>query len=116
MNLMGESLNAAKDALGKVIENLRTGQFGGASKNEVRDFILRLQFSQNALVQNEKKIWLRTETGKEMIGEFSDVSEKLLEVTESGSSLEEFEAALEGVEHQAKKLNEESRKRSMVVT
>ena len=51
-----------------------------------------------------------------MLVEFSEASARLLGVVESGSGLEEIKEALGDVELQAKRLNEETRRRSMVVT
>ena len=113
---MGESLNNAKQALNKTIETIGTTGQHGIPDSELRDLLTRLQLARNALVQNERKIWLRTKIGKEMLVEFSETSARLLGVVESGSGLEEIKEVLADVELQAKRLNEESRKRSMVVT
>ena len=113
---MGESLNNAKQALNKTIETIGTTGQHGIPDSELRDLLTRLQLARNALVQNERKIWLRTKIGKEMLVEFSEASARLLGVVESGSGLEEIKEALADVELQAKRLNEETRRRSMVVT
>ncbi len=108
---MGESLETAKSTLDRVMEALRGSS--NASESELRDLLTRLQAARNTLVQNERKIWLRTKAGKEMLSDYSDASLKLLGVVESGSGLEE---ALTEVEAQAKRISDEIRKRSMVVT
>lgn len=113
---MGEGLNNAKQALNKTIETISTTGQHGFPDSELRDLLTRLQQARNALVQNERKIWLRTKIGKEMLVEFSEASARLLGVVESGSGLEEIKEALADVELQAKRLNEETRRRSMVVT
>lgn len=113
---MGEGLNNAKQALNKTIETISTIGQHGFPDSELRDLLTRLQQARNALVQNERKIWLRTKIGKEMLVEFSEASARLLGVVESGSGLEEIKEALADVELQAKRLNEETRRRSMVVT
>lgn len=88
----------------------------------LRDLIERVQSAHNTLVQNEKKIWLRTKKGREMLSEFGAAFEGLMSAVERlGASVEgilggEVEAALGEVEAQARTLNEEIRKRSMIVT
>jgi len=113
---MGETLNAAKDALDEAIETLRATSSETIPEKESRHLVTRLQLARNALAQNEKKIWIRTKLGKEMLADFGEASRELLGAMESGSGLEEIEAALKAVERQAKRINEESRRRSMVVT
>ncbi len=113
---MGESLNNAKQALNKTIETIGTTRQHGIPDSDLRDLLTRLQLARNALVQNERKIWLRTKIGKEMLVEFNEASARLLGVVESGSGLEQIKKALADVELQAKRLNEETRRRSMIVT
>lgn len=108
---MGESLETAKSTMERVMETLRGSS--NASKNELRDILTRLQAARNTLVQNERKIWLRTKAGKEMLSDYGEASLKLLGAVEAGSGLEE---ALTEVEAQAKRISDEIRKRSMVVT
>ncbi len=108
---MGENLETAKSTLDRVIEALRGSS--SASESELRDILTRLQAARNTLVQNERKIWLRTKAGKEMLSDYGEASLKLLGAVESGSGLEE---ALTEVEAQAKRISDEIRKRSMVVT
>ncbi|MBC8498466.1 hypothetical protein ISS40_04890 [Candidatus Bathyarchaeota archaeon] len=108
---MGESLETAKSTLERVMEALRGSS--KASESELRDLLTRLQAARNTLIQNERKIWLRTKAGKEMLSDYGEASLKLLGAVESGSGLEE---ALTEVEVQAKRISDEIRKRSMVVT
>jgi len=108
---MGESLETTKSTMERVMEALRG--MSNASENELRDILTRLQAARNTLVQNERKIWLRTKAGKEMLSDYGEASLKLLGAVESGSGLEE---ALTEVEAQAKRISDEIRKRSMVVT
>lgn len=108
---MGESLETAKSTLERVMEALRGSS--KASESELRDLLTRLQAARNTLIQNERKIWLRTKAGKEVLSDYGEASLKLLGAVESGSGLEE---ALTEVEVQAKRISDEIRKRSMVVT
>ena len=111
---MGESLETAKSTLERVMEALKGTS--NASENELRDILTRLQAARNTLVQNERKIWLRTKAGKELLSNYGAASLKLLGVVKSGSSLEAAEEALTEVEAHAKRVSDEIRKRSMVVT
>ncbi len=104
-------METAKSTLDRVMEALRSSS--SASESELRDLLTRLQAARNTLVQNERKIWLRTKAGKEMLSDYGEASLKLLGAVESGSGLEE---ALTEVEAQAKRISDEIRKRSMVVT
>lgn len=116
MRDLGESLNSAKETLGRTVDVLKSGYGNNLPGEELKDLVTRIQFARDALVQNEKKIWLRTKKGRELLGEYSAASVKLCDVIESGADLNEIMAAIDDVEQQAKNLNEEIRKRSMVVT
>lgn len=113
---MGESLSKAKEALGKALDTLQAEDYKSVSEGELNDLAIRIQFARNALVQNERKIWLRTKAGKEILGGFGEAAERLLDHVESNSGLEEIETALADVELHAKRINEETRRREMVVT
>ncbi|MFQ6054107.1 MAG: hypothetical protein ACE5OO_07780, partial [Candidatus Bathyarchaeia archaeon] len=97
---------------------------GVVSEEELTDTRLRIQAARNALIRNEGESWLRTEAGKEIIGDFSVASIKLLGSVErlqrtevpDPSLLKDLKAALGEVELHARRLNEETRRRSMVVT
>lgn len=104
-------METAKSTLERVMEALRGSS--NASESELRDLLTRLQAARNTLIQNERKIWLRTKAGKEVLSDYGEASLKLLGAVESGSGLEE---ALTEVEVQAKRISDEIRKRSMVVT
>lgn len=111
MRGMGEALETAKSTLERVMEALRGST--AVSESEARDIQTRLQAARNVLVQNERKIWLRTKAGKEMLSDYGEASQRLLDAVESGSGVEE---ALAEVEAQAKRISDEIRKRDMVVT
>ena len=111
---MGGSLNTAREAIDRAMETLR--EEPSLSQARKRDLMTRLQLARNTLVQNERKIWLRTNVGKEMLGGFGEAAGRLLDRVESDSGLEEIEAALADVELHAKRIDEETRRRDMVVT
>ena len=111
---MSESMVIAKTSLEKVMDTLRST--GDASKGATREMLTRLQSAHNTLVQNENKIWLRTKAGKALLSSYSEASQRLLAAVEAGLSREELDAALGEVSLVAKSLDDEVRKRSMVVT
>jgi hypothetical protein len=113
---LGENIVAVKENLSGVIEMLRERPVEESSGRAMRELLTRLQSAQNVLIQNERKIWLRTRVGKEITADIEAASEKLRMTVESGSSLEVVKEALSEVEVQAKRIDEETRRRSMVVT
>jgi hypothetical protein len=90
--------------LEKAIENLDT-VIVQVTDDTVKDRILGVQ---KILSQNRKKIWLRTKKGKPM-------AEETLALTESYVNKPE-DSILAELETQAETIEEESRRRSMVVT
>ena len=65
-------MDSAKSTLERVMETLKDSQV--TSEKEMRDLMTRLQAARNVLVQNERKIWLRTKAGKEVaIGADNDL-------------------------------------------
>jgi len=78
---------------------------------------IRLDKVTNVLSENESKIWLRSRIGEPLLKELQDAADDALKVLEGGgSAFESFEAALKEIEIKAAKIDEESRRRSMVVT
>ena len=75
----------------------------------------RLESVSSVLIRNEKKIWLRTKKGRVMLAEVSAAADRLKESFASGD-IDVVEGALVEVEALVKAIEEESRKRSMVVT
>ena len=84
-------------------------------KDKKEQLVNRIQQIYNTLIENEKKIWLKTNVGKGILQEFSISSEKTLDVI-LNSSINEFEPFIISLEACATKMREEERKRSMVVT
>lgn len=121
---MGENLNLAKSVLEEVLDTVKASFASMVPEDKMRDLMTRIQFARNSLIQNEKKIWLRTKVGREILGDFGASSEKLLDVVNrlqkadkiGPDLLVEVDVALRKVESHAKRLNEETRRRSMVVT
>jgi ribosomal protein L12E/L44/L45/RPP1/RPP2 len=85
-------------------------------EDEARGVSTRLQKVTNTVEENKTKIWLRTRAGKEMVEAIQRAAEELLGVLGSGSGKDEALTALVALEAQAARVDEESRRRSMVVT
>jgi len=112
---MSGNLNSVKEVLEGAMEALNAK---GASipEREMRDYSMRLQICQNALIQNQRKIWIRTKLGKGMLEKMGSAAEALIDVLKTATDPAGIEAALIEVEAQAKEIEEESRRRDMVVT
>ncbi len=93
--------------------NLLKGQTEGTDSQRL---ILKLESIRSVLIRNEKKIWLRTKKGRGMLADVSEAAERLMKSLASSGELDAVEAALGDVEALARAIEEESRKRSMVVT
>jgi hypothetical protein len=76
---------------------------------------LRLDKVSNIVVENESKIWLRTKIGEPLLKELQDSLERAGEVLCEDASTS-FEVLLRDIEVKASKIDEESRRRDMVVT
>ena len=110
---MSEPLAPTMKALEKIQERI----IGLKLKDdEARGVSTRLQKVANTVEENKTKIWLRTRAGKEMVEAIQRAAEELLGVLGSGSGNDEALLALAALEAQAAKVDEESRRRSMVVT
>lgn len=75
----------------------------------------RVESVRSVLIRNEKKIWLRTKKGRGMLAEVSSAADRLKEAFASGD-ISVVEGALVEVEALVNAIEEESRRRSMVVT
>jgi len=118
---MGEGIVSTKEDLQRTLDLVTKSS--KIPEKEVIEIKKRIQMALNILIQNERKIWLRTRDGKEMIEEFEGASSRIarraenIQTTEATvSDVTDFYAALNEVESCAKKLEDESRRRSMVVT
>ena len=78
---------------------------------------IRLAKVTNVVFENESKIWLRTRVGEPMLTELQVAVEEAYKLLEARDpSLKSFETAFGEVERKAARIEEESRRRSMVVT
>lgn len=94
---MSVPIENAVENLGSVIEKV--------TDESIKNRILKVQ---KILSQNRKKIWLRTKTGKPMAEETLSLTNTLLNNYEDSILVE--------LESQAELIEEESRRRDMVVT
>jgi hypothetical protein len=78
--------------------------------------VSRLESVRSALIRNEKKIWLRAKKGRGMLADVSEAAERLKAALTSPGELDAVDAALGDVERLTRAIEEESRKRNMVVT
>jgi hypothetical protein len=74
-----------------------------------------LESIRSILIRNEKKIWLRTKKGRGMVAEVNEAADRLKTSFALGD-IDIIEKAIVDVEVLARAIEEESRKRSMVVT
>ncbi|MFH0850821.1 MAG: hypothetical protein V1924_07780 [Candidatus Bathyarchaeota archaeon] len=110
---MSEPLAPTMKALEKIQERIMDLKL---KDDEARGVSTRLQKVANTVEENKTKIWLRTRAGKEMVEAIQRAAEELLGVLGSGSGKDEAHTALVALEAQAARVDEESRRRSMVVT
>lgn len=80
------------------------------------EFLKKLQLANKIITQNQKKIWLRAKTGKPMAEAILASTIKLLDQLNNSAENSDITRSMQELEVLTKKLNEESRKRSMVVT
>ena len=76
----------------------------------------KLESVRSVLIRNEKKIWLRTKKGRGMLAEIGTAAESLRGSLRSPGEIGAVDAAISNLEALSSAIDEESRKRSMVVT
>lgn len=99
---MSQPMNNAKDILDKIIE-----------KENKESLLEPLQKIAKLIDQNKGKIWLRTRSGKPMAEKMETAATRVWEKLENGSDISE---AVDELMQIAKGIDEESQRRSMVVT
>lgn len=120
--MLSEDLKVSKEGIQKALEVVRGISNDSIPLTEIRDIDMRIQMANNILIQNEKKIWLRSKDGREILSEVRSTVDGLLrEIMELQNSPERerwssFIRTLEKLETVLMKMEEESRRRSMVVT
>ena len=78
--------------------------------------VSRLESVRSVLIRNEKKIWLRTKKGRGMLAEIGTAAESLRGSLRSLGEIGAVDTAISNLEALSSAIDEESRKRSMVVT
>ncbi|MCW4014018.1 MAG: hypothetical protein NWF07_13680 [Candidatus Bathyarchaeota archaeon] len=100
---MSQQMNQAKEIVEKIISEIEAGD-----KPEKESLLTRLQTIDKLITRNQSKIWLRTRSGKPMAEKLENAATKALDELES-LDLSELESI-------AKEIDDESEKRSMIVT
>jgi len=113
--IMAETIFGVRGVVEEALD-LMKDSIEGIEKSELREIVSRVESVRAALIRNEKKIWLRTKKGREMLSETSAATGRLRDVLDKPIDLGELEASLAEVESHARAIDEETRKRSMVVT
>jgi hypothetical protein len=113
---MKDSMDELKSTFKATMETLKTSQAEGAPSKRLEGFLSRIRRAESVLIQNQKKIWLKTKKGREALTNLCVAAERLMEIIESAGGVDETEAALKALELQAKNIEDEIRRRSMVVT
>jgi hypothetical protein len=78
--------------------------------------VYKLESVRSVLIRKEKKIWLRTKKGREMVAEISEAADRLKRALASSGEWDNVDGTLGEVEILTRAIEEESRKRNMVVT
>lgn len=99
---MSEYMESAIENLEKILDEV-----------EDEDIEQRITKVKGIISQNRKKIWLRTKTGKPMAEDIMKASSNLVKSVKDQPKIQEHLTELEA---KAKEIEEESRRRSMVVT
>jgi hypothetical protein len=89
---------------------------GQNDRTDSQRLVSKLESVRSLLIRNEKKIWLRTKKGRGMLADVGEAAERLRKSLTSSGGLDTVDAAISDVETLARFIEEESRKRSMVVT
>lgn len=120
---MDEQVVEVKELLHRCVENIRKAD--ESRSGALGEILFRVRICQNAILESERKIWLRTSEGRSLLGSIAssvrdvdDVVSKYLRA--SAGEQEDLFASLtekvEDLERHIVRLKEEIGKRQMVVT
>jgi hypothetical protein len=101
-------MKEAKETVEKIIKQIEIG-----SHLSKENLIAQLRNILKRVTQNETKIWLRTRSGKPMAEKLKEAALETLNQVGNASRIEEAIKTLEDI---AKEIDDESQRRSMVVT
>ena len=99
---MSQQMKQAKEIVEKII-----------NKIDENSQLEQLKTIDKLITQNQAKIWLRTRSGKPMAEKMETTATNVLKLLEEGNDISGMLNELETV---AKEIDEESQRRSMVVT
>ena len=99
---MSQQMIQAKETVEKII-----------NKVDAPGLLEQLKTIEKLTTQNQTKIWLRTRSGKPIAEKMETTADDVLKLLEKGNDITEMLNELESV---AKEIDEESQRRSMVVT
>ena len=99
---MSQQMKQAKETVEKII-----------NKIDENSQLEQLKTIDKLITQNQAKIWLRTRSGKPMAEKMETTATNVLKLLEEGNDISGMLNELETV---AKEIDEESQRRSMVVT
>jgi len=106
------SITDVRDVIDESLDLLKTRGEDADSQG----LVSKLESVRSTLIRNEKKIWLRTKKGLVILAGVSEAAERLRGALASSSERDTVDTALSEVETLARAIEDESRKRSMVVT
>ena len=112
---MAESIGGVRDFVEETLASLKDG-IEGAENSDIKGLIARLESVRATIVRNEKKIWLRTKKGRDMLSEANKAAGRMRSALDPPFNFEDLRRTLDKVEAHARAIDEETRKRSMVVT
>ncbi len=102
-----ETINALKDSLQRLMDM--------AESEPGKAHMARLRKAANVVAENEGKIWMRTRVGRPLVEQLLSASDRAARALR-GHDQGELAEALRILEAGAEAVEEESRRRSMVVT
>jgi len=103
---MSQPMKSAKETLDAA------AGYGGLPEEQAE----RVRWASRVVAQNLNKIWLRTKVGKPTAESMQEAATELLNALEGDAGRDELKTAVDALEAKAKEIEEESRRRSMVVT
>ncbi len=103
---MSTTMNEAKEKVEQIIKQLEAGNHPSKSS-----LLEKLNTIVKLIMQNQDKIWLRTRSGKPMAEKLLASAAESLELDASG-----LDAAIDVLLEAAKEIDDETQRRSMVVT
>ena len=108
---MSQEMLATGKAVEEMIQHLEASNI-----LEKGALISRLENVLKVVTQNQNKLWLRTKSGKPIGEALEERAQTMLNQLEASQSIDGWLGSLSDLETQVHMVNEESRRRGMVVT